>query len=275
MERLDAEGRLYFTRRGGIRGKLYLDEAKGVAINDVWTDIAPINSQARERLGYPTQKPTALLHRIIRQSSNPGDVVFDPFCGCGTTIYAAQGLKREWVGCDISILAVELVARLLREKHGLNDATDYELTGIPVTWEQAEKLFQQNPFEFERWAVQYMDGIPGKRQTGDKGVDGRVYLQDGSHIVLSVKGGTIRPTDVRDLRGVLEREPDAKGGCFLSLREPSKKMREEAATAGTYTYNGQTHPRLQLLTIKEILSGHAVRDPMRFRVKSQQYEFPL
>ena len=277
MEDLDADGRLYFTRRGGIRIKRYLNEMKGLPISDVWTDIFPINSQAKERLGYPTQKPIALLRRIVEQSSNPGDVVFDPFCGCGTSIYAAHGLKREWIGCDIAILAVELMVSLLNEKHALKGEEHYELAGIPVTWEQADKLFKQDPFEFERWVVQYMDGIPTKK-TGDRGIDGRVYLQDGTHIVLSVKGGTMRPTDVRDLRGVLEREADAKGACLLSLREPSKKMREEAAVAGTYDYNGQTHPRLKLLTIKDIMSSQRIRSSSnlrRSRIKSGQYELPL
>ena len=275
MQELHDVGRLRYTRTGTPEYIRFLDEGRGTPVSDVWTDISPINSQAKERLGYPTQKPIALLRRIVEQSSNPGDVVFDPFCGCGTSIYAAHGLKREWIGCDIAILAVELIVSLLSDKHALKNEKHYELTGIPVTWEQAKKLFEQDPFEFERWAVQYMDGIPTKK-TGDRGIDGRVYLQDGTHIVLSVKGGTIRPTDVRDLRGVLEREGDAKAACLLSLREPTKKMREEAAVAGTYDYNNQTNPRLKLLTIKEIMSSQRIRSSARrFRVRSEQYELPL
>ena len=276
LDRLDREGKIHWPQKdGGIPMlKRYLDEQPGVPLQDVWTDIKPIHNLSPERFGYPTQKPIALLRRIVNASSKRGGVVFDPFCGCGTTIYAAQELGRKWIGCDIAILAVQLVTNTLGDKYGLTDGGKFEVTGIPVTPEQAEVLFKQDPFEFERWLVQYMEGIPTKR-TGDKGIDGRIYLLNGSHIVVSVKGGNIRPTDVRDLRGVLEREDDAEMGCFLSLKEPTKAMKQEAAAAGMYEHKGQSYPRIQLLTVADVLEKKKeVKSSDKFRMSKNQLSLP-
>jgi len=258
LDRMDAEGLVYWPKRAGgwPRMKKYLDETKGVPLQDVWTDISPINSQARERLGYPTQKPIALLSRIIESSSEPGDVVFDPFCGCGTTIYAAEQLGRNWVGCDIAILAVKLIRELLAERYRLIEGVHFVLDGIPVTVEQAEELFRRDPFQFQHWAVERAGGFPMTKKGADHGIDGRMYFEAGKtlkEMVLSVKGGAIRPTDVRDLRGVLEREDGAEMAGFISLREPSRAMREEAATAGMLKYGGIDYPRIQFLTIGDML----------------------
>lgn len=262
MAKLDAEGRLYFTRMGGIRIKRYLDEMKGLPVSDVWTDISPVNSQAKERMGYPTQKPVDLLKRIILQSSNPGDVVFDPFCGCGTTVYAAQETGRQWIGCDIAILAVRLMREILTERYRLTEGEHFTVDGIPVSVEQAQELFQKNPFQFEHWIVERIGAFPTKK-TADRGIDGRLYFetQDGLRMmVMSVKGGSVRPTDVRDLRGVLEREPDTEMAGFLSLREPTKAMRSEAAEAGQYIYGDVAYDRIQFLTAKEILEDGKLFD---------------
>ena len=277
MQRLDTENRLHFTKTGGIRIKRYLDEMKGVIVGDVWTDIPPLASRSKKREGYPTQKPPDLLKRIIAMGSNKGDVVFDPFCGCGTTIYAAKDLKRHWIGIDIAILAVQMVTNCLQEQHGKREGKDFEVTGIPVTPEQAEVLFKEDPFEFERWIVQYLDGIPTKR-TGDKGIDGRVYLKNGGHVILSVKGGAIAPAHIMELRGAIEREKEdgAVGGCFVSLREPTKKMREEAATAGLYAYNGREYERIQLLTIKQILGEQReLKSESKYRMGKDQLILPF
>ena len=276
MKELDSQNRLYFTSRGGIRIKRYLDEMKGVSLSDVWTDIPPINSQAKERLGYPTQKPVALLKRIIDQSSNPGDVVFDPFCGCGTTIYAAQENGRKWIGCDIAILAVRLVAEQLENRHGIKEE-DYEIDGVPVSFEQALELFKHDPFQFEHWAVERVGGFPNEKKVADRGIDGRIYFDspDGlKSMVLSVKGGNIRPTDIRDLRGVLDRESSIMAG-FVCNREPTLAMKREAAMAGTLQFGLETYPCIQLLTTREIFEGKMFRCPVKVasKIKSRQGAF--
>jgi DNA modification methylase len=263
QERLDVlerAGLIYWPPRGtSPRYKRYLSVSEGNPIQDIITDIGPLSSQSSERLGYPTQKPVELLRRIIQASSNPGDVVFDPFCGCGTTIYAANETERAWIGCDIAILAIKLIREVLTERHRLTEGTHFEVDGIPASVEQAEELFKRDPFQFQHWAVERIGGFPMQKKVADRGIDGRLYFetQEGmKSIVISVKGGaTIRPTDIRDLRGVLEREQGAEIAGFISLKEPSKAMREEAATAGRYEYNGNYYDRIQLLTISEIIEG--------------------
>ena len=195
MEQLDSEGRLAFpkTATGRIARKHYLSEQEGAKLADVWTDIPPL--QAGSRLGYPTEKPIALLERIVAASSQPGDIILDPFCGCGTTIDAAQKLGRRWVGIDITYLAIDLITKRLRNTY--TDAIEqaYTVVGIPTDEAGAAALFAANPFDFERWAVSLVDGQPNerKRQVGDKGVDGRIRIVTGKQkygvCVVSVKGG--------------------------------------------------------------------------------------
>jgi DNA modification methylase len=259
FERLKEEDRLVFPKKAGAMYsyKQYLHESKGrTQVDDVWTDINMLNPVSKERLGYPTQKPIALLERIIAASSNPGDVIFDPFCGCGTTIYAAEKLKREWIGCDIAILSIKLMREILQsKKYKLVEDTHFDVRGIPVSVEQAEELFKRDPFQFEHWLVERIGGFPTKK-TGDKGIDGRIYFETHGglrSIVLSVKGGKLRPTDVRDLRGVLADEKDTEMAGFLSLQEPTKAMREAASLAGQYEYKGVQYDRIQFLTVKDIL----------------------
>jgi DNA modification methylase len=219
-------------------------------------DVRWMGTKDGRRLGYPTQKPITLLKRIIESSSKKGEVVFDPFCGCGTTIYAAEETGRRWIGCDIAILAIKLIREVLAERYRLLEGKHFDVDGIPASVEQAEELFKHDPFQFQHWAVERVGGFPMQKKVADKGVDGRLYFetqQTLKSMVLSVKGGNIRPTDLRDLRGVLEREDDSELAGFISLREPTRAMREEAAQAGTYEYAGLSYPRMQLLTIKEIV----------------------
>jgi DNA modification methylase len=236
--------------------KRYYGDHSGAALQDIITDIAPISAHGKERLGYPTQKPVELLERIIQASSNKGDVVFDPFCGCGTTIYAAVKNERKWIGCDIAILSIKLMREILTgNEYRLVEGEHFDVDGIPVSVEQAEELFKRDPFQFEHWLVERVGGFPTKK-TGDKGIDGRMYFETQHGLkamVLSVKGGKLRPTDVRDLEGVLSHETDTEMAGFLSLQEPTKAMREAAARAGQYEYNGITYDRIQFLTVKEIL----------------------
>ena len=258
MEEYERDGLLRYTRTGTPTLLQYADNMKGVPLQNIWTDIPPVNPQAKERLGYPTQKPIALLDRIINSSSNKGDVVFDPFCGCGTTIYSAAKNDRQWIGCDIAILAVKLIREVLTEKYRLVEGTHFKVDGVPVSVEQAEELFKADPYQFQHWLVERIGGFPMQRKSADKGIDGRMYFEtkDGlKAMVLSVKGGGLKPADVRDLRGVLEREQDASLAGFLCLREPTKAMRSEAASAGQYEYAGVAYDRLQILSVRDILEG--------------------
>jgi len=183
--------------------------------------VKPIHNISTERLGYPTQKPIALLDRIIQASTNKGDVIFDPFCGCGTTICSAVKNDRNWIGCDVAILAIKLIREILTgDDFRLVEGVHFDVRGIPVSAEQAEELFK---------LVERIGGFPTKK-IGDKGIDGRMYFETKEGLkcmVLSVKGGGIRPTDLRDLRGVLERDHDIAMAGFLSLKPPSKAIWEE------------------------------------------------
>ena len=267
LDVLDEQGMIYWPPRGSVpQHKRYLEVSEGNPIQDIIYDIRPVGSQSKQRLGYPTQKPLALLDRIIRSSSNEGDVVFDPFCGCGTTIYAAHEAGRSWIGCDVAILAVRLVEGQLKERYGLIEGEHYEEHGIPNSVASALALFQHDPFQFEHWAVEYVGGFPTKK-TGDKGIDGRIYFETKKElglVVLSVKGGNVRPTDIRDLIGVLSVEEGAELAGFISNKEPSKAMRAAAGQAGQWEYEGVAYDRVQLLTVKEI-----VEDKKRFHTPTK------
>lgn len=271
MREYDEKGLLYFPSdpSGRIRLKRYLDEMPGTPMGTVWDDILPLNSQAAERLGYPTQKPVALLERIISASSNPDDVVLDPFCGCGTTIDAAEKLGRRWIGIDITHLAVGLIKARLLDTHGEGISETYEVIGEPTTVEGAAELAADEPFQFQAWAL----GLVGARtedsarKGADRGIDGKLYFHDGKigkteTIIFSVKAGGVTVSHVRDLIGVVTREKAAIG-VLLSMNEPTKPMRKEAADAGFYTspWDGEKYPRIQLLTVGEILAGNAVQRP--------------
>jgi len=268
LDLLDKAGLVYWPTRGSVpQQKRYTDEAPGVPVQDMITDIGPISSHSKERLGYPTQKPISLLDRIIQASSNKGDIVFDPFCGCGTTIYSAIKNERKWVGCDIAILSIRLIRDTLTgDRYRLVEGKNFKVDGIPVSVEQAEHLFRRDPFQFQHWLVERIGGFPMQKKTADAGIDGRLYFETNQglqEVVLSVKGGNLRPTDIRDLRGVLEREGAAMAG-FLSLKDPSKAMYEEAARAGTYTYRGVDYPRIQMLTVHDV-----IEDKREFRTPTR------
>ncbi len=265
MERLESEGRVFYTKNGIPRLKRYLDESKGLPGQDVWTDIEPLRSWHAERLGYPTQKPLALMARIIQASSSPGDLVLDPFCGCGTTIDAAQALGRRWVGVDITHLSIGLIKHRLVGRYP-DIAGTYRTIGEPTTVDDARVLAKEDPFQFQAWAL----GLVGARvagsdkRGGDKGIDGRLFFHQGDgetrQIVFSVKAGHLVPAFVRDLSGVLTREK-AEIGVLISFEEPTSGMRAEAAEAGFYTSPWGKHPRIQLRTVGELLDGKAIDYP--------------
>jgi len=259
--------------------KRYLDEQEGTPIDDVWTDIRPIQSQAKERLGYPTQKPLGLLQRIIQASSNEGDVVFDPFCGCGTAVYAAHLLGRKWVGCDIAILSVKLIRDVLLKRYGLKEGEHYQISGVPRSVEAAQVLFDDDPYQFQHWAVELSGGFASVKRSGDRGIDGRIHFdtKDGlQNMVLSVKGGSnLTPAFMRELRGVLERENTSVMGGLICLHEPTKGMRVEEARGGLWDYLGQPYQRLQIRTVGELLAGKAFNTPSRVQTLDWTKQIPL
>ena len=266
------------TIRGKVDGKLqrlknpdgtYIKrekENKGVLMHDVWEDINFIAPTSKERVGYPTQKPLALLERIIKASSNEGDIVFDPFCGCGTAVVAAEKLKRKWIGIDITHLAVGLM------KHRLHDAFDgkavFETIGEPTSLPDAEALAAEDPYQFQWWSLGLVGARPNEQKKGaDKGIDGRLYFHDEKdgktkQVIFSVKAGKVGAAQVRDLRGVVERE-EAAIGVFITMQKPSQAMRKEAASAGVYYSKAYqlNHPRIQILTVEELLSGKEIQMP--------------
>lgn len=264
LEELEKQGRIYWPPKPGSWPyiKVYLDEMKGVPLLDVWTDIDVINMQAKERLGFPTQKPTALLERIIAASSNPGDVVLDPFCGCGTAVHAAHKLGRHWVGIDITHLAISLIERRLKD--AFPDIA-FEVHGTPKDLEGARDLAQRDKHQFQWWAVSLVDAVPqaGRKKGADRGIDGIRFVQVGpkagevERVIVSVKGGeNVGVKDIRDLRGTVERE-GAIAGLFLTLAEPTRDMTREAAAAGTVEIPFAHRPvgRIQIYTIAELLAG--------------------
>lgn len=270
MERLDADNRLIFPTKATARimRKLYLKERDGVPLGDVWTDISPLNSQAAERLGYPTQKPLALLDRIISASSDPGDVILDPFCGCGTSIDSAQRLDRQWIGIDVTYLAIDLIEKRLEHTFGLEISGTYEVLGIPRDRAAALALFSRSPFDFERWAVSLVNGQPNQKQVGDKGIDGVArFALDGrggiGRALISVKGGRqLNPSMVRDLGGTVATQK-AEMGVLITNSPPTRGMTDEANHAGTYEHPhySDAYPRVQMITVDELLSGKRPKMP--------------
>jgi len=265
MEELLRQGRIVQPRPGAVpRYRRYLDEMRGIAIGDSWDDIPPINSQAKERLHYPTQKPEALLERIILASSKEGDVVLDPFCGCGTAVAVAQRLGRRWIGIDITHLAIGLIKSRLQDAFGRE--AKFETIGEPTTVADATTLAAEDPYQFQCWALGLVGARSAEVKKGpDRGIDGRLYFHEESggetkQIILSVKSGKLHAHYVRDLRGVVERE-GAQIGVLLTLEEPTKAMRAEAASAGFYESPWGKHPRLQIITVGELLEGKEVDMP--------------
>ena len=262
MKKLDSEGRIFFPSNPEGRLALirYLDEMPGVPLGSIWDDIPPLGPGS-ERLGYPTQKPLTLLERIILTSSNEGDTVLDPFCGCGTAVHASQKLSRNWIGIDITHLAVSLIEK--RMKDAFPDA-QFEIIGSPKDLESAQDLAVRDKYQFQWWAVSLVGAHPyqDKKKGADSGIDGLIYFlddEDGEYkkIIVSVKGGdNVGVSMIRDLAGTMEREKAAMG-FFVTLAEPSAPMVKEAASKDPYIspLTKELFPRIQILTIKGLMAG--------------------
>jgi site-specific DNA-methyltransferase (adenine-specific) len=269
LEKFEAEGRLQYAPKSGMpRLRHFLDDMPGIPLSDTWDDIPPINSQAQERLGYPTQKPRALLERIIAASSNPGDIVLDPFCGCGTAVDAAEKLGRRWIGIDVTHLAIGLIEKRMHEGYDTAEGPlEFEVIGVPKDKDSALRLAAEKPHDFQNWFCLKVGGYPldGGRKGADRGVDGHFYPYENSREtstgVISVKAGqNIGVAMIRDLRGVMEREgyPFA---LFLSAYEPTGPMKAEAAAAGVHENEFGRFPRLQILTPADLFHGAGARLP--------------
>ncbi len=275
MERYDLKGRLEFPNKpeGRIQIRPFLDEMEGMPVGSIWDDIAPINSQAQERLAYPIQKPVALLERILNASSNPGDVVLDPFCGCGTTVHAAQKLGRQWIGIDVTHLAIGLIEKRLCDAF---EGVEFKTHGVPQNLDGARDLAARGrddknyDFEFEKRAFSLIAAQPGNlsKKGADKGIDGNLFFgskHEGRAIVSVKAGENVGVAMIRDLRGVIERE-GANIGVFLNLTDPSKPMVTEAAGAGQFELPGFAPvPRIQIVKIEQAMAlrDRAVRLPAR------------
>jgi DNA modification methylase len=267
MQELIDAGMVVQSRPGTVpHRKYYLDEGKGVPIQSLWEDIGNLQASAKERLGYPTQKPEALLERIILASSNEGDLVLDPFCGCGTTVSVAQRLNRAWIGIDIAFAAVALMKHRLA---AFGDQVQYEVQGAPTTVEDAEELAKSNPYQFQWWVMDFLGGGAVEHKKGaDGGVDGRLYVADGTpsgghiEIIVSVKAGNVTVAHVRELEHVVRQE-EAQIGVLVTMRRPTRDMRAEAAAVAPYVHQptGISYPGLQILTAADLLAKKQIERP--------------
>lgn len=261
-EVLDGIGLIYWSKSKKPYFKRYLPDNPTKFVPSLWDDIKPLSATSKERMGYQTQKPIALLERIIQASSKEGDTVLDPFCGCGTAVHAAQKLKRNWTGIDITHISIGQIEYRMKSAFGIRP----EIKGIPTTLESAKDLAKRDKFQFEAWAATRIDGImPNQKKGRDKGIDGRGYIHVGpdskgnpkyEKVIVSVKGGhQIGPAMVRDLKGTVERE-NAGFGIFVCIKEPTPEMKKEASSGGIFeTPVGTKHPKIQIYTIRDYFSG--------------------
>lgn len=247
--------------------KRYLDEMPGVPLQNMWGDIPPVIG--KDSLGYPTQKPVALLERILNASSNPGDVVLDPFCGCGTTVHAAQKLGRQWMGIDVTHLAIGLIEKRLKDAF---PGVTYKLHGVPADIAGARQMFADDDptkKEFEKWAISLIGAQPWRagKKGADGGIDGILPFGTTEKAIVSVKGGkSVQRNQIDQLRAVVDREK-AQIGVFLTLEEPTKPMIAEAAGAGHYVGKDDSRPvpKIQIVRIEDAmrLRERAVDLPLR------------
>lgn len=287
MKELDEKGYIYKESKIS-QLKRFLDELPGQAIPDTWDDIAPINSQAKERLGYPTQKPRALLERVIKASSNEGDTVLDAFCGCGTTVDAAESLHRKWIGIDVSPIAISLIKRRLKDtyKESLNK---FEVRGTPTDEPSAIRLWEENAFAFQDWWLTEFEVFSTTEGTkgADKGIDGIGQYLVGKDTVIrvafQVKGGKVQSKDIDALIGVLSKHK-CDLGIFLTTESPTRPMMDTAAGQGFAEYPGFKYPKIQILTLKEFFDHKRPKLPtenITFRKaqtkgkKSQQFKMEI
>jgi hypothetical protein len=267
LEELDKQGKLFFTKNGKPRRKNFLEDYTGSEVDNIWIDIMPLGQKQSEALGYPTQKPEALLERIINASSNENDLILDAFCGCGTTIAVAQKLNRKWIGIDITYQSISLILKRLEDSFGKEILDLIELNGIPKDVESAialaNKKDDRTRKEFEKWAVlTYSNNraVINNKKGKDQGIDGIAYFQgdkdEAEKIILQVKSGKVKSGDIRDLQGTLTLQ-NAEIGIFITLQEPTKDMIKTAKSAGIYQSKFMNQPvdKIQIITVKDIIEN--------------------
>jgi site-specific DNA-methyltransferase (adenine-specific) len=263
MEKAYSEGLVVQLKPGAVpQYRLYLDQSKGRTVTNDWNDVLP--ASGNEVLGYPTQKPLSLLERVIEVSSNPDELVLDPFCGCGTAVHAAEKLERQWIGIDITCLAIGLIERRLKDAF---PGIQFEVHGTPKTLQDALDLAQRDKYQFQWWAVTLIDAQPygGKKKGADRGIDGLLYFKTDKktteRAIVSVKGGEhVGVGMVRELHSVMERE-NAPVGILICVGMPTRQMEAEAAAAGVYESEFGKAPRLQIITLAELFQGKRPRVP--------------
>ena len=266
MQEAHEKGLIHYSSTGLASQKRFLDEMQGNPVDTIWEDIKPVQAQSQERLGYPTQKPEALLERIINASSNEGDIVLDPFCGCGTAIAVAERLKRRWIGIDVTHVSISLMKHRLHDTFGA-ELSDYNVIGLPEDVASARALAEDSNndgrYQFEYWALGLVDARPATGKKGaDSGIDGYInFFDDNSgkakRIIVQVKSGHVNRGMIATLKGDMDRE-DAAIGIFITLEAPTEPMRQEAIAAGFYepeSLPGNQFPRVQILTIEQLLNG--------------------
>ena len=274
MEKSYEEGLVVQLKPGAVpQYKKYLQNSKGRTITNCWSDIQ--QAAGNEALGYPTQKPLALLERIIETSSNPGDIVLDPFCGCGTAIAAAQKLNRRWIGIDITYLAISLQKYRLKDAFNILPGNDYQVIGEPVDLTSAKQLATDNRYQFQWWALGLIGAMPLGGEQGSKigkkgkdlGIDGKINFIDDikevpKNVMVQVKSGHVKRGDIGELVGTVNRE-NAAIGVFITLEPPTSEMNKEALSAGYYTSElwQKEYPKIQILTIEQLFDGEQIQMP--------------
>jgi len=269
LDEMHKNNLLVKTKGGLFRKKMYLKDVEGRLVSDMWfdEDVKPLQGASGEALGYPTQKPEALLERIIKASSKEGDLVLDPFCGCGTTVAAAEKLKRNWVGIDITALAINLIKHRLHYGYGLG-SKEINIDGLPTDLTGAKELFKKDPFEFEYWALDLINAMPAQSKSrenmrgADKGIDGVItFIKDHRNgdatygkAIIQVKGGGVHRNDIATLKSDMQRE-NADAGVFITLEKPTKPMLSEAVDAGDFTIPASSVPfhKIQIITVEDLL----------------------
>ncbi len=289
MEKFESEDRLYYSKTGKPYLKHYLDEMLGISPDDLWTDITPLSAKSAEKLGYPTQKPEALLERIIKSSSNEGDVVLDAYCGCGTTVAVAQRLKRNWIGVDITYQSISLILKRLedQDKDALNNVT---IAGVPRDMASAVALANKSDDktrkEFEKWMVLAYSknrAMINDKKGGDKGIDGIAYIADRiengavetEKVIFSVKSNkNVTQAMLRELLGTVEREKAACG--FLLMLYPAPALVKESKQLGEYinAFTGNSYPKIQVICVEDLLNGEVMNlpNPIEVTKKAEQNE---
>ena len=263
LRKFAKEGRIRHTFAGRPEYKRFLDEMQGVPLQDIWADIQPLTAGTAERLNYPTQKPFALLDRILKTSSNPGDLVLDPFSGCGTTIYAAVESERRWIGIDVTYLAIHVIEARLRRSFGAGIRDTYSVFGLPRDAHDARVLAARDWLEFQKWSVMMLGGVPNVRPGADKGIDGviryhRVGVEQPNRAIVSVKGGQNVGVDaVHKLKSVVDREK-VECGVLVCLDSPTRAMRDEATNAGEIRVGGRQFPKIQIVPIDMLFQSNAL-----------------